>query len=116
MTAEGPLFLEEGLPGSITYRNYRAPGQRSSLRKDATSGAIAVTPQRLVVWAGRGKNIDIPLDHPLRTAVQVTVDRPDRICFVYDASRFSTERSGTVEVRLRTTQAAQVANLLEPKG
>jgi hypothetical protein len=116
LTAEGPLFLEEGLPGSITYRNYRAPGQRASLRKDATSGAIAVTPRRLVVWAGRGKNIDVPLDHPLRTAVQVTVAEPDRICFAYDASRFSTERSGTVEVRLRTRQAAQVASLLWPKG
>jgi hypothetical protein len=114
--AEGLLFLEEGLSGSITYRNYRAPGQRSRLSKDATTGAIVVTSQRLIVWAGRGKNINVPLDHPLRAAINVTLDRPDRICFAYEAGRFSTERSGTIEVRLRTPQAAQVAELLKPKG
>lgn len=116
LAAEGPLVLEEELSGSITYRNYRAPGQYSSLRKQATSGAIAVTPQRLVVWAGRGKNIDVPLDHPLRAAINVTLDKPDRICFAYDAARFSPDRSGTVEVRLRTVQAPQVTDLLTPRG
>jgi len=114
-TAEGVEFLEEGLPGSITYRNYRAPGQRTSLRKEATTGAILVTSQRLVVWAGRGKNIDVPLDHPLRAAIDVRLDGPDRICFAYDAGEFSTERSGMIEVRLRTDQAAQVAEILKPK-
>ena len=114
LAAEGPLFMEEELTGSITYRNYRAPGQYSGLRKQATSGAIAVTPQRLVVWAGRGKNIDVPIDHPLRAAINVTLDKPDRICFAYDAGRFSADRSGTVEVRLRTVQAPQVADLLRP--
>ena len=112
LAAEGPLFMAEELTGSITYRNYRAPGQYSGLRKQATSGAIAVTPQRLVVWAGRGKNIDVPLDDPLRAAINVTLDKPDRICFAYDAGRFSSDRSGTVEVRLRTVQAPQVADLL----
>ena len=115
LTAETPLFLEEELPGSITYRDYRAPGQRIGLRKEATAGAIAVTATRLVVWAGRGKNIDIPLDRPSRPYVKVTLDKPDRICFAYDAGRFRPERSGTVEVRLRTVQAAHIADLLKPK-
>lgn len=116
LAAEGPLFMEEELSGSITYRNYRAPSQYSSLRKQATVGAIAVTPQRLVVWTGRDKNIDVPLDHRLRAAINITLDKPDRICFAYDAARFSPDRSGTVEVRLRTAQAPQVADLLTPQG
>jgi hypothetical protein len=33
LTAEGLVLLEENLTGSITYRNYRAPGQRSSLKR-----------------------------------------------------------------------------------
>ena len=115
-TAEGLLFLEEGLSGSITYRNYRAPGQRSSLNKQATTDAIVVTSRRLIGWAAGGKNIDVPLDHSLRAAINITLDRPDRICFAYDAGKFSTERSGTIEVRLRTARAAQVAELLKPKG
>ncbi len=116
LTSEGLLFLEEGLAGSITYRNYRAPGSRSSHRKEATSGAIAVTTQRLVIWAGGGKNIDIPLNHPLRAALKVSIEQPGRICFSYDAGRFRPDRSGTIEVRLRTPQPARVVDLLRASG
>ena len=54
LAAEGVVFLEEGLPGSVTYRNYRAPGQYSSWRKVPFTGAIAITGQRMVVAASRG--------------------------------------------------------------
>ena len=46
LMAEGVLFLEEGLRGSITYRNYRRPRFRAALGKRAVTGTIAVTPQR----------------------------------------------------------------------
>jgi hypothetical protein len=112
LTAEGLVLLEENLTGSITYRNYRAPGQRSSLKKEAISGAIAVTASRLVVWTGRSKHIDVPLNHPLRAAIEVSYDPPDRVRFAYDAAAFGPSRSGQVEVRLRTPQAAHIADLL----
>jgi hypothetical protein len=114
LTAADLILLEEGLTGSITYRNYRVPGQYSSWRKAAVSGAVAVTPQRLVVWAGKGKHIDIPLAGPWRDALEVTAEQGDRICFAYDAARFSPSRSGTVQVRLRTPNAARIAALLAP--
>jgi hypothetical protein len=112
VVAEEPLVLEEGLAGSVTYRNFRAPGQYANWRKEAVSGAIAVTGQRLVVWAGRFKHIDVPHDHPLRAGIQVAAERADRICFAYDAGAGNPSRSGRVEVRLRTTQATHVAELL----
>ncbi|MBL7491136.1 hypothetical protein I6A60_27410 [Frankia sp. AgB1.9] len=112
--AEGISFLAEGLAGSVTYRNYRAPGQRSSWRKEAVSGAIAVSSRRLVVWAGRGKHIDVPLSGPLLATLGITSEAPDRVRFGYDAGRFSSTRSGTVEVSLRTPQATRVAELLTP--
>ncbi|ONH27170.1 hypothetical protein [Pseudofrankia asymbiotica] len=114
LEAEGLALLEEGLTGSITYRNYRAPGQRSSWRKEAVSGAIAVSGRRLVVWAGRGKHIDIPRAGAYLTAIDIGVEPPDRVRFAYDAGKFNPARSGTVEVRLRTPRAADVAGLLTP--
>ncbi|MDT3440290.1 MULTISPECIES: hypothetical protein [unclassified Pseudofrankia] len=116
LEAEGLVLLEEGLTGSITYRNYRAPGQRSSWRKEAVSGAIAVSAGRLVVWAGRGKHIDVPLASPFLTAIDIGVEPPDRVRFAYDAGKFNPTRSGTVEVRLRTPRATHVAELLTPPG
>jgi hypothetical protein len=112
LEAEGIMALDEGLRGSITYRKYRAPGRYSSFRKEATSGAVAVTGQRLVVWAGHGKHIDVPLVHPSRALIEVGLDAPDRIHFRYDAATFSQSRSGTVEIRLRTERAGHLVELL----
>ena len=112
LAREDLVVLEEGLMGSITLRHYRAPGKRSSWKKQAVSGAIAVTAHRLVVWAGGAKNIDIPRTDPSRTAITITTDRPDRICFAYDAARFDPSRSGQVEVRFRTTRAPQILRAL----
>jgi len=116
LTAEGLVLLDEELTGSITYRNYRAPGQYSGWKKEATSGAIALTPGRLVVWTGRSKHIDVALDHPLRAAIEVSLDGPGRVRFAYEAQAFGPSRSGHVEVRLRTQHAARIAELLTPTG
>jgi hypothetical protein len=112
VAAEQPLVLAEGLAGSITYRRFRAPGRYSWWRKTRAFGAIAVTSQRLMVWAGRFEHIDVPHRHPLRAGVEVAADRPDRLCFAYDAGATNPTRSGRVEVRLRTAQAQDLAALL----
>ena len=112
LDAEGIMALDEGLPGSITYRNYRAARRHTSYRKQPVTGAVAVTGQRLVVWAGRGKQIDVPLIHPNRRLIDVDVDEPDRLRFGYDAGRFNGSRSGTVEIRLHTAKAGHIAELL----
>jgi hypothetical protein len=112
LDAEGMLLLDERLRGSLTYRHYRAPGRRSSWRKVSTAGAIAVTEQRLLVWTGGTTHIDVPHKDPLRAAIEVTVDKPGRICFAYDAHAFHDDRSGQVEVRLKTARADEIAGLL----
>ncbi len=114
LEVEDLVLLDEGLTGSVTYRNHRAPGRRSSWRKEAVSGAIVVTARRLVVWAGRGKHIDVPLAGGFLAAIDVSVEPPDHVCFAYDPARFNPTRAGTVEVRLRTAQAARLVELLKP--
>lgn len=116
LTAQDPLVLDEGLAGSITYRDYHAPGEYSSWSREPVTGAIAVTTHRLVVWIGSGKHIDIPFTGPFRTAVDIAVEPRNRICFTYQAERFSPVRSGTVTVRLRTPQAARIAELCDQAG
>ncbi|MFD9902991.1 hypothetical protein [Streptomyces sp. NPDC059063] len=112
LEAEGLVLLEEGLLGSITFRNYRARLTRISYRKELISGAIAVTGGRLVVWVKRSKHIDIPLDGPYRKLVQATAEDPGRLCLTYDAGALDDTRSGRVEVRFRTAAALRVADLL----
>jgi hypothetical protein len=113
LLAEGVVLLEEGLPGTVTYINYRAPGRFSSWRRVAFSGAVAITGQRFAVFASRGgKPIDVPLADGRRSAVKVSADGPDKVLFSVDPSAFDPQKSGTVEVRLRTARAPEVVALL----
>ena len=111
LLADDVLVLEEGLFGSVTYRNYRAPGRRTTLRKQAVSGAIAMTADRLVVWAGGMKHIDVPRGNALWRATDVQAETPEQVRLAYDAGATNTALSGRVEVRLHTGQAARIAEL-----
>jgi len=103
------MLLEEELPGTVTYRNYRTPKRYSKLRKQTVMGAIVLTDRRLLVWANRVKHVDVPHHDPLRAGIKVTVDQPDRICVSYDAGAGNPDMSGQVEVRLRTARASTIA-------
>jgi hypothetical protein len=107
LEAEGVVLLEEGLRGTLTYRNYRAPGRRYGMRKVRIAGVIAVTRLRVVVW-GAGRQVDVPLGYP---GVEVARDGDEKVMFAFDASAFHTDRSGRVEVRLRTPSAARIVEL-----
>jgi hypothetical protein len=112
LVTEGLILLEEGLDGSITYHNYRAQGRFSGWRKVGIAGAVALTGRRLVVWGNGSRQIDVPLDSPLRSALTVSLEVPETLCFAYDASAFNADRSGTVEVRLRSPAATTVMELM----
>ena len=65
-----------------------------------------------MVWTGNVKHIDVLRSGAFRAAVDVTLDGADCVRFGYDAGRFSSQRSGQVEVRLRTPMAAHIVDLL----
>jgi hypothetical protein len=108
LTTEGLILLEEGLVGSITWRNYRAPGEYASWRRQAVSGAVGISNRSFVVFAGRAKRIDLPVRHPVRGAIEVTMEAPDRVMFAHDAGAMLPDRSGRIEYRLRTERAASI--------
>lgn len=113
LIAAGPSILEEGLYGSITYRHYRAPRKRTNWQKVGIAGAIAVTDRRFVVWGNRSKQVDVPLADQHLSRLEIGLDGADRLLVAYAAEDFSDDRSGRVEIRLRTPQATQIAELLE---
>lgn len=113
-----PLALEEGLRGSVTYRNFnnfrdtRGAVKSAKLAKGPTRGVIAVTPDRLVVWAGRSKLIDTAHRHPVRHGIQVQADKDEVISFRFELGVTTKTMSGSALVRLRTKKAAELADLL----
>jgi hypothetical protein len=109
---EDMLVLLEDLPATVTYRRFRSYDSYYWWKEEWTRGAVAITDQRLVVWAGGILHIRTPHAHPVRTLIVVTADSPDQVCFSYQAGITNPSIAGHAEVRLRTSQAAHITGLL----
>ena len=113
---EGALALEEGLRGSIVYRDYRAPGDRAHVQRVGTVGAIAVTSERLVVLAP-GRQKDDPVVSLVWTDTRVTalklLAQPDGLKLTFGAAAFGPDRSGHVEVFLRSADPERLVALID---
>lgn len=115
LEAEGIDFLSEGIHGTITFLNYRAPGRYSNWKRNWFVGAIALTSTRLVAYRGRLQLLDVPYNHPSLQALKVTVDPDERLCIAFDVSAFHADRSGTIELRFRTPEASRLQTLIQER-
>lgn len=115
LQTEGIVFQQEGIWGSITYLNYRAPGRYSNWKRQWFLGSIALTSKRIVAFGWAQRLLDIPYDHPTLSAVTFTLEAPERLCASFDAASFHEDRTGTIELRYATREAAHILELLEQK-
>jgi len=105
--SDGVVLFDEGIGGSITYRNFSAPGRRSSWRKVAFSGSIALTKTRLLALQYANPAINVPLDDPRLHQMQFSVEGEDKLLVAFNANLFHNDWSGTIEYRFRTEQARE---------
>jgi len=110
--SEGVVLFDEGIGGSITYRDFRAPGKRFAWRKVAFSGSIALTKTRLLALHYANPAINIPLDDPRIKKMQFSVEGEDKLLVAFNANLFHNDWSGTIEYRFRTEQAPAFLNVL----
>jgi hypothetical protein len=85
-----------------------------SWAREPLDASVALTWRRIVVWSPQGKRVDIAVDHPLRAAVALAVDKADVLRFDCDAGAFDRNRSGRVVYRLRTPSATTIRDLFGP--
>jgi hypothetical protein len=104
---EGIMVADEGISGSVTYRDFRAPGRYSSWRKQAFIGSVVVTNIRLVALMSSRFAVDVPFTDQRIRQLQISRER-DRLVIAFDASLFHDDWSGLIEYRFRTAQAADI--------
>jgi hypothetical protein len=105
LESEGIVVLEEGLRGSVTLENYRAPGRFHSSKSSIFAGSLALTEQRFVAFAFSKPLINIPLHDDRLRALKVSVPRDGVLHVSFDPAVFDTQRSGSVECRFHTEYA-----------
>jgi hypothetical protein len=119
LEAEGLVVLEENLKTLLRYDHFRAPGRRFNGKVVALRAALAVTEQRIALYArsGRTKLIDTAYDNPRLGALTISTDDEGRLVFHIDYARFddTPDVSGEITLRIDTPDAAAVARHVEAR-
>ena len=58
---EGIVLFEEDVKGSMTFRNFRSPGNYANWRKVLITSLVVLTGKRLLALKGSSPIIDVPL-------------------------------------------------------
>lgn len=102
LKGEGLLLLDEGVRGSVTYRDFRAPGRYSHWKRQWYTSSIALTRVRLVALRRSSPVIDVPLADERIRRLRLSLEGDDTLLVAFDASLFHGDWSGIIEYRFRT--------------
>lgn len=109
LESEGIRLVDEGIRGSVTYRNFRAPGRRSHYRKSAFVGSLVITDARFAAYIYSRPIINIPFSTGKLRELNVDVEGMV-LCIRFDPAAFHDDWSGSIEVRYDTPRARQIAD------
>ena len=119
LAAEGILVIEEGVPATIIFSHYRAPGRRGNWQGNYLL-AFAMTERRLLVYGATPDRrppspfVNVSWDLARAGGLRALLaDGSLRLC--YDISALYPDRAGQAEVRLRTGQAPAALAAAEAK-
>ena len=119
LAAEGILVIEEGVPATVIFSHYRAPGRRGIWQGNYLL-AFAMTERRLLVYGATPDRrppslfVNVSWDQARAGGLRALLDDGSlRLC--YDISALYPDRAGQAEVRLRTGQAPAALAAAEAK-
>jgi hypothetical protein len=110
---EGIQFLDEGVRGVLTYRNFHRPGLRTALDKKLFIGAIVLTNVRLLAVSGNNILVDVPLSDERLKKMQFTVE-DGAFLIKFDPSLFHDDWSGSIEYKYKCEESERLLDLLHP--
>jgi hypothetical protein len=99
---EGIILSDEGLSGSVTYRNFRKPGTWYGLRRHWFVGSVALTRKRFTAFEYSWPVIDIPVEDPRLGQLQYSIEKEHTLYVAFDPSLFHEGWSGNMEYRFAT--------------
>ena len=118
LDSEGLVIIEEGLPGAVRYRRFKAPGRRFHGKVTLERIALAISDQRLAVYcrSGRAKLIDAAFSDPRLSAVEVSLRNNDTVSIQVDYDRMDVPSvSGEIAITARTPKAASIVEHLQAR-
>jgi hypothetical protein len=103
---EGIVILDEGIPGTSTFLNFRSPLRYAAWKRQWYTSSIILTRQRLVGLLRGNYIINVPLTDERLKQVEFSLEDDGQVfCVKFDANLFRKDWTGTVEYRFRTEEA-----------
>ncbi len=113
---EGIVLGEEGLSGTVYFKNFRAPGKRYYRRVSWFTGSIVLTKIRLVAGSYSKPIINVPVDDDSFHALHFLLKDEKTLTVKFDSSVFNEQWSGDIEYRLKVSQPHLFLQHLEQLG
>ena len=104
---------DEGIAGSVTFRNFRAPGRYHRWRRTWFSGSIVLTREHFLAFQYSKPIIGVPWKDERMNALRCSLEDENTLCVGFDASTFHDDWSGDVEVRFSTPMAGVFLETIE---
>jgi hypothetical protein len=111
LAEEGSGCIVQGIPLTISWRHFRQPGRRTAGHRQSFTGCVALTDQRLHVYAASKPVLDLALTDPVADRISVTCPQHHTLSICLDAQDFHSGSSGQITYWLLTAQAATLADL-----
>jgi hypothetical protein len=105
LESEGVLLSDEGIKGSVTYRNFRAPQKYAKWKRQWYTASIILTNKRLLAFSYSNQIIDVPLADARFRRLEFSLEDENTLLIAFDASLFHDDWSGTIEYRFKTPHA-----------
>ena len=118
LEAEGGVYLEEGVPATIRYTHFKAPGKRFHGKVTPVRVGIGISEERLAVYStsGRAELIDSSFSSPRMRAVEVSLDGAEKVGIHIDYSLMpdaaEARVSGEIKIGLESSQAPLIFETL----
>jgi hypothetical protein len=105
LQGEGVILMDEGIKGSVTYLDFRAPGRRANWRRQWFTATIALTEARLLALQNSNTAINVPLRDERMRRMKFSVEDDGALLISFDPALFHSDWSGTMEYRFKTERA-----------
>ena len=105
LEAEGIIFFEEKVSGSMTFHNFHRPGSYSGWRKVGISALLALTQKRLLALQGTQPIVDVQLTDERLRKMNFSLEGESTLLIAFDANLFQPDWSGEIEYRFKTPKA-----------
>ena len=110
--SEGVVLLEEGIGGSVTFRNFRAPGKRYGWRRNWLLGSIALTQAHFLAFGFSRPVIGVRWRDVRMQKLRCTLEKENVLLVEFDAATFNDDWSGEMEIRFSTPRARAILSII----